>query len=174
MKVSSNCVLILIFFYLLTGCSSYDSPKYVRIANDITMKTAGKLNDQAQLHLAGIGGGMMDNVQMMAMMLDYYNEVEFKKARELIVYVVNTYLEEINNNIEIRPYLVEYPFTARNVEVVIFFYCSEGISVPEGKIKIVAAKEGKIIYYIDQPENDSIKAIYQETFEQAEHALLEI
>jgi len=49
--------------------------------------------------------------QMMAMSFDYYQEVDLKTARELIVYDINEYLSVINGNNEIKPYLHEYPFT---------------------------------------------------------------
>ena len=65
---------------------------------------------------------MMDDIQMMAMSFNYYEEVNLKTARELTIYVINEYLSAINSNKELRPYLHEYPFTAKNVEIRIFIY----------------------------------------------------
>ena len=40
----------------------------------------------------------MNDIQMMAMSFHFYQEVDLKKARELLVYAINEYLLDINNN----------------------------------------------------------------------------
>ena len=165
--------LILAIFSSLFGCSSFwhPLPDYEKIADKITEKTAQRLKEQKNLHLIGTGGGMMHDIQMMAMSFHFYQEVDLKKARELVTYAVNEYLVDINNNEEIRPYLHEYPFTAQNVEIVVFFSNPDGSKVFSGKIKIAAAKQGKVIYYIDYPEKHTLKTVYEETYEEAMQAI---
>ena len=107
MKLFFNVGVILFMFSFLFGCSSFghQSPRYVKLAHEITEKTAKELKMQKNLYLIGTGGQMMDDIQMMAMSFNYYQEVNLKTARELTVHAVNEYLSAINNNKEIKPYL---------------------------------------------------------------------
>ncbi len=169
MKLFFTCGVMLVIFSLLFGCSFFDhqSPRYVKLAANITEKTAGKLKEQKNLYLIGTGGGMMHDIQMMAMSFNFYQEVDLKKARELVVYAINEYLVDINNNEEIRPYLHEYPFTAKNVEIRIFIYKPNGTNPPLDKICYISAIDGILTYYLDLPETYSRKAICKETYEKA-------
>ena len=160
-------------FSFIFGCSSfgYQSPHYVKLAHEITEKTAKKLKEQKDLILIGTGGKMMGDIQAMDMSFDYYHEVDLKTARKLLIDSVQEYLSDINSNDKIRKYLHKYPFTAKNVEIVIFFRSPDGFKVPPGKINIAAANQGKVIYYIDYPEKHTIKSIYKETYEEALQAI---
>jgi hypothetical protein len=156
-------------FSFLFGCSSFSlSPDYEKIADKITEKTAKKLKEQKGLFPAGTGGRMMDDIQMMAMSFDYYQEVDLKTGRELIVHIINEYLSAINSNKEIKPYLHEYPFTAKNVEIRIFIYNPDRSELPPEKIDCITSINGTLKYYI---RSNPRQAIYEETYEQASRAI---
>jgi hypothetical protein len=141
MKLFFSIGVILFMFSFLFGCSSfgYQSPRYVKLAHEITEKTAKELKAQKNLYLAGTGAQMMDDIQMMAMSFDYYQEVDLKTGRELIVHVINEYLLAINSNKEIRSYLHEYPFNAKKVEIRIFIYNPDRSELPPEKIDCINA-----------------------------------
>src|ERR1044072_300363 len=103
-KLFFNIGATLCMLSFLCGCSSFSSsPDYEKIADQITEKTAKELQAQKNLYLVGTGGQMMDDIQMMAMSFEYYQEVDLKTARELILYAIHAYLSAINSNTEIRP-----------------------------------------------------------------------
>jgi hypothetical protein len=167
---------ITIFFGILAFCGaamvysyfgfSYEKG-YGKLARAITVKTAEKLQQEKGLVLVGTGGGMMGDIQMMAMGFNFYQIVDIKTARTLLVDSVEEYLSDINANQEVRPFLHNYPFTAENIEIAIYFYISEGSNVPLDKITIAAAEQGKLVYYIDDPEKYTLKDIHEETYEEA-------
>ena len=173
MKLSFNVGIILFIFSFLFGCSSfgYQSPRYVKLAHEITEKAAKELKAQKNLYLIGTGGQMMDDIQMMAMSFDYYQEIDLKTARELIVHVINEYLLAINSNKEIKPYLHEYPFTAKNVEIRIWVFEPNGSNPPLDKIYYISAIDGSLAYYLDLPETQSRQAICKEAYEEALQAI---
>ncbi len=170
MKLFFTCGVM---FSLLFGCSSlgYQSPRYVKLAAEITEKTAQELKEKKNLYLVGTGGGMMNDIQMMAMSFHFYQEVDLKEARELVVYAINEYLLDINNNEEIRPYLHEYPFTAKNVEIHIWIYKPDRHRLPPEKIYYISAIDGILDYYIRGLEEYSRQAICEETYEEALQAI---
>ncbi len=123
------------------GCG-YHSPRYVKLADRITEQTARKLQKQKNLCLVGTGGQMMDDIQVMDMSFFYYQEVDLKTGRELIVNAINEYLLAINSNKEVRPYLHEYPFTAKNVEIRIFLYKPDRSNLPPSIAEIYSIFSG--------------------------------
>ena len=170
MKFVFNCGMILFMFSFVFGCSSFchQSQDYEKIADKITEKTAKKLKDQKNLVLIGTGGQMMHDIQAMDMSFNYYHEVDLKTARELIIYAINEYLSEINDDEKIRPYLHEYPFTAKNVEIRIFIYGPDRLKLPPEKIYCITSLNGTLEYYT---RSDHYHPICEETYQEAQWAI---
>jgi hypothetical protein len=169
MKCRFNFWLIMFVVFCLFGCSSFghQSPRYVKLAHEITEKTAEKLKGRKDLFLVGTGGKMMNDIQAMDMSFDFYQEVDLKEARQLVVHIIKEYLSDINGNKEIRQYLHEYPFTAKNVEIRIFIFEPNGTDPPLDKIYLISAINGILTYYLDLPETYSRRPICKETYEDA-------
>jgi len=168
MKLFFSIVGILVIVLLGYSSFGHQSPRYVMLAHEITAKTGKELKAQKNLYLVGTGGGMMDDIQMMAMSFNYYKEVDLKTGRDLLVYATNEYLSAINNNTEIRPYLHEYPFTAKNIEIRIFIYNSDRSELSIDKIDCITSRHGMLNYYI---RSDASQAIYEESYEKAVQAI---
>ncbi len=171
MKLLFKFGLVFCVAFLIFSSFGYQSPVYVKLAHKITEKTARELKAQKNLFLVGTGGQMMDDIQMMMMGFNCYKVLDIETARKLLVDAVQVYLSFINSNAEIRPYLHNYPFTAQNVEIVIYFYNPDGSEVPHEKIVIAAVNQGKVVYYVDDLEKNNIKTIYEESYEKALDAI---
>ena len=169
MKLIFNLGIMMCIFSFLFGCSSfgYQSPRYVKLAHEITAKTAKKLKEQKGLALAGTGGQMMGDIQMMMMGFNFYKVIDIETARQLLVDSVQEYLSDINSNEEIKPHLHNYPFTPKNVEIVIYFYNPDGSQVSPSKLSIAEACRDEIIYYIDDPQKHTLKLLHEESYEEA-------
>ena len=165
------CILfIFLFLYACNNSSTnkdYKIPDYEKIADTITARTAQKIESETGLHLIGTGGGMMDHVRMMAMSFDHLEETSIEQGRELLVYCVKEYLDAINANVEIRPYLAHYPFTSKDVEIAIFIYTPTHKDVSIGKLAVVSAVRGELRYRVRQLDPVIFKQIYEETYEEA-------
>jgi len=154
-----------ILFYLC-GCDIL-TKDYEKIADKITARTAAKLKLEKDLFLIGTGGGMMDDIKLMGMYFNYYKPIDMQSARELLVYAVEEYLSSINSSEAVRPYLHNYPFTAKNIELVIYFYKPDRSFVELEKLSIIAANEGRVEYEINHSEKRILKTIHEETYEEA-------
>ncbi|GEM_PF-1055380 len=161
-----------IFFILFSfsSCSVFSSDDE-KIVDKITEKTAKELKTQKNLCLVGTGGQMMYDIKMLAMSFYYYQEVNLRTARELVVYAINKYLSEINSSKEIKPYLHTVPFTAKNIEISIWVFEPNGSNPPLDKIHYISAINGNISYYLDLPETYSRQVICEETYEEALHKI---
>ncbi|MBI3259664.1 MAG: hypothetical protein HYZ54_09350 [Ignavibacteriae bacterium] len=165
-------IIILILTVLsISALYFYNNPpprNYERFANKITANVAKKLKEEHDLHLVGIGGRMMYSVEMMSMRFDYYHQITLEEARKLLVIAIKEYLSAINSDEKIRPYLKEYPFTAKNVEIGIFILQSNGSKVPPDKIYYISNMDDILSYYIAKQNGFSTRtAICEESYEEA-------
>lgn len=169
MKIIIISILALTIFGAVMWCShsKYQLEEDEKLVNAISAQTAKKLHDEKGLILVGTGGEMMYEIKMLMMSFDYRKVVDVIMARKLLVDCVEEYLLEINSNEKIRPYLHNYPFTPKNIEIEIGFYNPDGSEVASGQINLASAREGKMFYYVDYPEKCTLKAIYEETYEDA-------
>ncbi len=155
----------LIFFLLmLSACGDkYDfahEPKYVHLAYGIMNKTAIELNKEKKMELIKIGGAMMHEVEELDMSFVFSEKLELKQARELMVFTVSLLLKNVNTNEEIRPYLIHYPFTAKDL-----YICLVSSQDQYNTIDVISSSSGKIRYKISG-EPMSIQ-IHEETYEEA-------
>jgi hypothetical protein len=104
---------------------------------------------------------------MMAMSFQQLGEITLEQGRELVVYCVNEYLQAINENEEIRPYLVHYPFTPKDIEIRIFIYQKDRSSVSVGALCVASTMDGIVDFDIKQPGTPSLKQFHKETYEEA-------
>ena len=102
---------------------------YEEIADRITNRIARKMKSEKGLECIGTGGGMMSNIQRMALSFQYFHEVDLVEARRLLVCVANEYLNAINSCKEVRPYLHNYPFREENIQIKIWIKRPNGDEV---------------------------------------------
>lgn len=173
MKYTITIAIILTFLstIMINSHSAPLSEDYEKLANAITTKTAKKIHDEKGLILVGTGGEMMDDIKMMMMGFDSFKIVDIETARKLLAYCVEEYLSAINTSKEIRPYLHDYPFTSKNVEIVIYFRNPDGSTVALNKINVASAQKGEVVYFVDYPEKFTLKTIHKETYEEALQAI---
>lgn len=163
------CFLSILLF--LSACnnpsSNYEPPEYEKLADRITLKTSDKIEKEKGLRLIGTGGGMMNKIRMMAMSFECCKEINMEEGRELVIYCVNEYLSAINSNEELRPHLVHYPFTAQDVDIVLYICRPDRTEVPMGTLSVVAEREGVVVYKVPGPFPTLLKRIREEKFEEA-------
>ena len=110
---------------------------------------------------------MMYGVRTMSMSFQYRQEVDLETARRLVVFCVEEYLASINADREIRPYLVNYPFTEKDVEIRIFFCKPDGHKIPAGGITVTSAIDGMVNYETNTVERNRLVNVHKEVYETA-------
>lgn len=109
----------------------------------------------------------MYGIRMMAISFRYEKVVDIDTARKLLVYSVEEYLKAINNDKRVRPYLNHYPFTAKGVEIRIFFYQPDGHNVPAGQISCASSINGILEYNSHDPDDYAFKTVHKESYAEA-------
>ena len=73
-------------------------------------------------------------------------------------------LVEINNSQEIKPYLHQNLFTAKNIEIRIWVSNPDESELPLDKIYYISSLNGEVSYYIRAKDR---QAIHEESYEEA-------
>lgn len=163
--------LFVVMCVFLSGCrqnnNTYILSEKEMLSDEIIRKVAIKIKKEKNLHPCGTGGQMMDQIKMLYLGFNYYYDITIDEGRELLVYAVNEFVSEVNADERIRPYLNNYPFEPKNVQIGIFLFTQDGSLPALGKLIVITAQEGKLQYEIDDPETKLFKTVHSETFEEA-------
>lgn len=162
--------LLVTLFAGFIAMSFFSSPpKYEKISNQIIAQSSKELSEKFNLTFIGDGASMMRDVEMLALSFNSNQPRNLENTRKLIVCCMKIFLENINTNQNIRPFLHNYPFTEKNIELRIFFQDEKENRPPPSLIANVTAQNGKIYYSIDKDNHYVDK--HSESFDDAETIL---
>ena len=163
-----NRLQILFILVCLFSCDTQEQdPPYVQMVQKIEKQVINELRNNENLLAIGIGGGMIGSINRLSLMFQYYDEVDIDTARKLVIIAATTYINALNDNKEVRPYLRYYPFRIEDIGIKIFFKNNEHYPVAVGEIEAGSLVAGKITYYEKIEERFSVKSIKKEPFAEA-------
>ncbi len=117
--------------------------------------------------LSGIGSAMPDKIHELD--VDYTSSiyVNVEQARKLFIDNSQIFLNEINGDTILRPYLVEYPFTEKNIAFTLSFENERAQMYPPPYIAYVSIINSKIYYHFYLAEQEKLLNIHEETYQEA-------
>ena len=166
-------VLFVSLLLIVSSCGAGRPIGKTTIAHNIRAEVAKKIEEETGLSLMGTGGGMMRQIQMMALSFQCHDQLTIDQARELLIYCSEKFLSEVNSNEQVKPYLQNYPFRAKNIEIRIFIRESDEHPAREGSLAIATSVDGRLDYDVRQSGLPPLKTIHEETYEQALRILSE-
>lgn len=165
MKLFFSVFISLLF---LSGClkeQMYELTEKEKLSDEILEKVAIKLKNELGLIPCGTGGGMLDQIKMLALAFDYNEPLDQDRGREFLILAMDELASAINSDERIRPYLHNYPFDQRNVEIIIYFPTLERSNLEQPCV--IAARRGKLCYKYPSADPYKYGKIYEETYEEA-------
>ena len=146
-----------------SGLDDEDKKLYGFVARE--GKQLGKKYHMSQ---CGIGGGGYPKIWLMSLSFQRFGPPLTKEeARRLILASLDDYLIAVNKDEDIRPYLKNYPFTPKNINLSIFNYYPDKSDVYHPYIVTVAAHEGEICFYTKVPNKLKYYSEEYETYDEA-------
>lgn len=136
------------------------------MAHQITMDTAKTLEKTYPLYAIGLGGSMMDNIKKMHLSLRSKNVLSIDEARIQIVNAIQLYLNNVNKNEKVRPYLANYPFTPKNIEIILFIFREDEEELAVGRLAVVSNYREKVRYEVVKSKYHN-EVVFEESFEEA-------
>lgn len=163
-------IIILTLICLFTSCIFMDErSKHEKIADKLSAKISKEIQQKFHVIQDGYGGGMYGTINLICLSYQYRKPaITQDEARNLIVPIIQLFLQRINENEEIRPYLKNYPFQVENIEVSISIHDYEGNMLVDPSIALVSNYLDRIGYTILYPEGlCKEKSKYRETYAEA-------
>jgi len=169
-KMSKRFIILTIclggVFVLSSNFFKEKEPEDVVLERKVMQRTIKKLEKEKKLYCDGFGGFGVNVVEISALSFVHKGEpYDVEKARELIVYAAEVFLNEFNSFEKIRPYLANYPFTAKNLDLRIFFYNEKTIKYVEPYLIVSSLIRGKIYYRVSK--NNTFETVHEEPYEEA-------
>ena len=157
--------LLIILCLLVSSCNS--APPWVSLARKARYEFAYRMKKEENLIMYAEGGAMMHNIKMLSLDFDSSRALDLEESRILILRVTQSFVDFINANTAIRPYLANYPFSVNNVEIGFSFRSYGERIYKDGKMSLVYFKQGTIFYDRYNPETKRLETVLRETYEEA-------
>jgi hypothetical protein len=158
-------------------CDNTNQPKklskgYSKIADKITMQFAAKMKQKKNLVFIGLGGAMMGDIQEMDVSFNYSCPINIPTARKLIIECAKEYLQDINDNKEVQPYLHDHPFTAQNIQITIFIHNVDdsriyypnlcNVNIINNTVRYLSHDGEKFVSLKEEPYDEAMKIVEKE------------
>ncbi len=168
-KLLTVIILLLSCF----SCLDIDMAPHERALYRIVNKQDSKFRKKGFIPI-GRGGRfypIVDTIYM-AYITTKYRFKTIDEVRSFFVPLFEEYLQPLNDEASIRPYLQNYPLDARHLELAIRFAEADDSHVQLPWISNVSTtKYGDIVYMVQEPNKQGRTVIHRETFEEAKRIL---
>jgi hypothetical protein len=161
---------IVCFFLLFLALTSfgYREPNYCQMVDRITKNYLKEVAKPLNLKLSGYGGAMMGDIQSVTLRFLSYEILNVNEARMLYIKMMEEFLIRINQNDKIRPYLHDYPFEIKNIELVIGFDDANGHILGDGHVAhMFIARNNTLYYEAYNPETEKFYTLHKENYGEA-------
>jgi len=115
-----------------------------------------------------MGEGMEGKFLRLDLCFVVHRKLSKDEARELLFVCAEEFMNDVNANEELRPYLLEFPFTLKNVGISFYFQEEDGAEFHHPDLSYAAWRSGKMEFATKDPKkNGSFQVFDQETHEEA-------
>ena len=159
-------ILCIIFVYFALFYKLTDPDDYCAKIDKITDAFVKDMHKKHGLVCYGKGGSCMDNIKRISLSLKKAVKSDIPESRVLLVNCVEEFLKRVNTDEDVRPFLVQYPFTNENIEISIVFKGPEQIGDQQDIIDVFNMEERVIYYGYDKTHNKE-KVMLREPYEEA-------
>lgn len=152
-----NKQLIFLALTIIIFCSFFGNnmSKESKIVHKIVREVSIKYEKKYRLKFAGISLAAPRGIYRdIGISFDYYGQLSKDISRKILVESATDLIKRINDSVELRPYLKNYPFTGNNVTITIFLSLPSGKSIYYPDIKIAEFTMNEARYIYDTPETD--------------------
>jgi len=150
---------------ILQSCSTTSIDE--QLANQIAAAFVKEQKQRYKLQVCGVGGSIPDKIRKFHFDFDLIMRVDREQAREIYVDMLEHFLQMVNSDEEIRPYLENYPVTNANVEILLTF-CDKPLQrVPPPYMAFVFGCKNSIVYDQWDPVTEKFCDAYHELYADA-------
>ncbi len=166
--IKLNWFLILFLSISCGSNNNYEISQQEIAENQIIANIAKELAKEKELFLVGFGGSSLEGCEHIAVSFDYFYPLNIEKARQLIVFTANRFLENFIVDDNLKKFQSD-PYEMTNIEIMIFCYLPDKSSARPPNLGSIWLSKNKLSYNLR--EEYDLQTIYEETYEEALHKL---
>jgi hypothetical protein len=126
-----------------------------------------ELEQEFGLVCIGDGGSYGESISKITLTFNAFRRATTDEARQLYVRCTEKLLSAINNDINLRPYLVKYPFPVQGADISISFHNELDLPYSDGSVALIFQARGNICYYLDHPTHRLREPCFREPYDKA-------
>lgn len=139
-------LLLVTFFSGIIFTNRYSPPEYIAISDKIRVEVAKNLIKRHSMLVVGTRDGMIDCLNMVGLNFQIQGPLGKEILRSILIDSVEEFLKQINTDEKIRPFLKNFPFTEKEIEIVIFVKDKNDNELFDPDISVASAVNGKIYF----------------------------
>lgn len=153
---------------LICLCVSLSAFDYKGRANELQRLFLKEACKTYGLQVIAIGSGMPFDIQQLDLSFKAQGLYTVEQARSFYLPISESFLNFINSDKVLRPYLHDYPFKEKNIGFSIMFVDPKGNRPPSNYVAYVSLIKGHIFYACFDHQTKKLETIKQEPFEEAQ------
>jgi hypothetical protein len=157
-------LFLIAIFSVLSAMENFNFRAEAKKISNIVIK---EMKRDYSLYCDGQGGGMPDNLRSIKVSFVAYRKGSIEEAREIEVKAIQRFIKLINEDEKLRPYLCEFPFPTRGIEVSLSFNQKNGSYYPDNALAFITHINGILYYESRSLAMDKFTPLHQESFEEA-------
>ena len=169
LKIALGMLCVILIYFTLFHKST-DPDDYCAKIDKITNVFIKDMHKNYGLIYRGQGGSCMDNIKRISVLFKKPEKSDIPESRVLLVNCVEEFLRRVNADEDVRPFLVQYPFTNENVHISIGFQKPQNASEHETIVHVFNV-EDRVVYSVYEkippPANYRHKPKLKEPYEEA-------
>ncbi len=160
-KILKICLPLILLFVGIAAIDLKGEPDVYQGLSDEDKMLYQFINRQGQIigkkyqmRQSGNGLGGMDKVWLMCISFHRYGDpLSEKEARSLLIHCVEDFLAAVNSDEQLKPFLRDYPFTAKNLNLAILNFDKDHIVHYFPHISVASNAEGKVGFFTEDPSD---------------------
>ncbi len=141
-----------------------DTTPYIKYAKEIMNPFIEECEKKYHLDCIGTGGRFANNVGEIEISFIAYRKGSIEEARTLEVNLIEKILAQINAHEKIRPFLNNYPFESKNIDISVAFRKEDNSCYTDGSVVLVFLARNKLFYKTEDPKTENRIDLYDEPY----------
>lgn len=163
----NKLMILLITFLYLTSLRATEESRDVKYAHQLMNAFIAQMEREWGLMCVGTGGAMARDIESITLEFVSHQRATIDQACALEVQVIEKFLEAMNRDVNIRPYLREYPFTAPRAKIGISFNKPNGDPYTDGIVVGYVFQVRGFLFYCKMNQEGQLSDLGEEPYEAA-------